>query len=365
MIVYVSPAEVNGGILQFSTAITKKTKVFKNCKLFLPDMVDEKFYNDIRNEVVTYNKVKTLRNKDERIYSIAEQILSFSPTIVIFLEDSILMQQLNMILYKRGIRTAVVIHDVHHHPYRNMSARRIMVDVIRRKMTKKTVKQCHSIILLSQNSQKLFSNEYKADNTVVFRLPAHVPETPPVVPKEIAKMKEKFLLFFGRVDKYKGINRLCKAYISAPQELKCKIKLVIAGKGDFSDEELSLINSDDNIKAISRFMEDGEMIWLFENSEAVVIPYIEASQSGVLPIAYKFGKPVIVSDLDGLIENVSEGKTGYIFHTDEELKEILSRSDNFCFSEKDIFDYYEENYLWENNIRKLLEDLNTNDKKGK
>ena len=354
MIIYVSPAEMNGGILQFSTTIARETRALQACKLFLPDVVDPKYFADISDDVIGYPKVKTLKKNDKGIYDIAEKIMSFSPDIVVFVEDSILMQQLNAILHKNRIKTAMVVHDVHHHPYRKMGMRRIAVDFIRRKMTKKTVRQCDRMILLSQNSERIFQAEYKRDNTVVFKLPAHTPKTAPVIPAELTQMAGEYYLFFGRIDEYKGIGRLCEAYTALSDERKEACKLVIAGKGNLSDQEIGFIEREPNIKLIRRFIEDGEMIWLFENCKAVILPYVEASQSGVLPIAYQFGKPVVVSNLQGLTENILPERTGCIFDTTDELEQALAQFDAYQFSEQDILEYYETAYTWKNNLEKLL-----------
>ena len=359
MIVYVSPAEMNGGILQFSISMARETKKLRDCKLFLPDTVESKIYEDISENIVTYNKVKTLKNNDKRICGIVKKIMSFSPEAVIFLEDSILMQQINRILNKAGISTAMVIHDIRHHPYRNMGTRRIAVDIVRRIMTRKTIKECTRIILLSKNSKLAFKDKYKSDNTVIFRLPAHMPNAQSEIPAELKNNSENFFLFFGRIDKYKGINILCSAYSSLQKNVKCRNKLVIAGKGNLSDEELRLINEDPDILLINRFIEDGEMVWLFQNSAAVIMPYVEASQSGVLPIAYKFTKPVIVSDLRGLTENVLQNKTGYIFNTTDELKEILCHFDTNDFSQQDIAEFYQRNFSWENGLENLFDIFQT------
>lgn len=359
MVVYVSPAETNGGILQFSISIARETRAFRKCKLFLPNVVDSKLFEDIYEDVVIYEKVKTLRKNEKGICNIAVQIMALSPTVVIFLEDSILMQQINEILHKAGISTAIVIHDIQHHPYRKMGVRKIVVDLIRRVMTRKTIKMCTRIVLLSKNSESAFRNKYKSNNSTVFRLPAHIPNAQAVMPSELTSDFGDYFLFFERIDEYKGINRLCLAYSALPAELKSTKKLVIAGEGNLSDEELELINADTNIHLINRFIEDGEMIWLFQNSSAVIMPYIEASQSGVLPIAYKYGKPVVVSNLQGLTENVSARKTGCVFDTIDELKDILYRFDKNEFSEKEILEFYQKNYSWKGNLEDLLDNFQT------
>lgn len=357
MIVYVSPAEINGGILQFSIALTKETGAIGNSILFLPDVIDDELLSDIKDSVIKYKKIKTLNSKNAQIADAAQKIADLSPEMVIFVEDSILMQQLCRILYKKGIKTAMVVHDIQHHPYRKMGFRKIAVDTLRRKMTKKTVKKCTKIILLSNNSEKAFKKEYKAENTVIFRLPAHVPDAFPENVKELSLEVKNYFLFFGRIDEYKGIGRLCRAYSSLPEQYKQENELVIAGNGKLSDEESDLIQADKHIHIVSRFITDAEMIYLFQNCKAVVLPYTEASQSGVLPIAYKYGKPVIVSDLDGLTENVVDEKTGYIFKTENELASILHNINIDENMRLAISDYYSENYNWQNGIKKLLNDI--------
>lgn len=356
MVVYVSPAEVNGGILQFSTSITRETGALTDCRLFLPDVVDKSLYQDIADNVVPYVKVKTLKGNSTGILSVARHIMFLSPDIVIFVEDSILMQQLNGILNQNAVKTAMVVHDVQHHPYRKMGARRVLVDIIRRRMMRNTIKHIDKIVLLSANSEEAFRREYKAENTVVFRLPAHVPNVLPKKPLEIENEGKKFFLFFGRIDKYKGIDTLCRAYSKLTEEFKAETGLVIAGNGQLSEEESQLIQSECHITPIIRFISDEEMIWLFQKAVSVVLPYIEASQSGVLPIAYKFGKPVIVSNLRGLTENVVEKKTGYVFRTMDELSESLIQVEQSDPEAMKLYieKYFEENFSWKKNIKKLF-----------
>lgn len=92
--------------------------------------------------------------------------------------------------------------------------------------------------------------------------------------------------------------------------------------------------------------------------ESIVLPYIEASQSGVLPIAYKYGKPVIVSDLPGLTENVWEQHTGLIAKDIDALVNAMEQTDDEIFYQtmcRDVTDYYRENYNWEQNLKGVLE----------
>ncbi len=358
MVAYVTPAEMNGGILQFSTTIARETVGLTDFRLFLPNVIGNEYIRDIQDNVIYYSKKKTLKSTDSGVIALADQIASTIPNVVIFLEDTILMQQVNAILHNRGIKTVLVVHDIEHHPYRNMSLRRMLVDGIRRLMTIRTVKNVDNVILLSNNSEAKFRERYKVTNTLVFRLSAHVPMVESSKPPEMSE-EENYYLFFGRLDEYKGIEILCQAYSKLSHDRKIKNKLIIAGRGVLSETEKQLIAQEDCIQLIQRFISDYEMIWLFEHCQAVVLPYIEASQSGVLPIAYKFGRPVIVSKLDGLTENVLPGVTGLVFNNESELTKCLEKIDSlFKSSGRNIKLYYEEQYDWKRNIGRLLFELN-------
>jgi glycosyltransferase involved in cell wall biosynthesis len=51
---------------------------------------------------------------------------------------------------------------------------------------------------------------------------------------------------------------------------------------------------------------------LFQRCSVVVLPYIDASQSGVIPTAYGFKKPVVVTNVGSIPEIVDDGVTGFI-----------------------------------------------------
>ncbi len=361
MVVYITPAEGNGGILQFSTTIARETKKFYECLLFVPDSVDDKFLIEVKDCVCRYTKIKTVNNNDNRIKLLCQQVIDLKPEKVIFLEDSVLMQQMNSILRKKKITTAIVIHDVVYHPANNFTFRKKFVEHLRQQSLNKTINTASCLILLSNNSVRYFQErhpKYKA-KTIMFRLGAHIPNIGGTRPGEIENQIKEYLLFFGRIDKYKGIGRLCKAYSSLSQEEQKNTKLVIAGRGTFSEEEQSLIEDNKNIILINRFITDEEMVWLMQHTKAVVVPYIEASQSGVVPIAYHFGKPVISSNLPGLVENIVPNKTGIIFDDAAELKTALEKTcgNSIDIKNSDISSFYEGTYNWENNIRKLLDEV--------
>lgn len=125
--------------------------------------------------------------------------------------------------------------------------------------------------------------------------------------------QEKVILFFGRIEKYKGLDFLIKAFFRASVDLP-GWKLVIAGSGDLTPVEPDLRHP--RIEVINRFISDAEVAALMERSSMVVLPYSEATQSGVIPIAYAFSKPVIAMNVGSLGEMVLHGETGLLVPPD-------------------------------------------------
>lgn len=126
--------------------------------------------------------------------------------------------------------------------------------------------------------------------------------------KNIIK-EEQSVLFFGRIMAYKGIEYLIKAEPLIKEKIP-DVKIVIAGEGDFTSYQ-KLIR-DNNFEILNKFIPDEEVAMLFLKSKIIVLPYTEASQTGIIPIAYSFKKPVIVTNVGGLPESVDDGKTGFV-----------------------------------------------------
>lgn len=126
---------------------------------------------------------------------------------------------------------------------------------------------------------------------------------------------EKVLLFFGFVREYKGLKHLIRA-LPKVVDLCENIKLLIVG--DFGDNKqlyVDLIQEcgvEKYIEIHDEYIPDKEVEKYFTASDLVVLPYESATQSGIVQIAYSFEKPVIVTNVGGLPDVVSDGKTGYV-----------------------------------------------------
>lgn len=156
----------------------------------------------------------------------------------------------------------------------------------------------------------------------------------------------KILLFFGYVRKYKGLGYLLKAMPMILQKEE-NIQLWIVGEFGKNQEEYSSLIEELGIqkwvKTVASYIPDREVEKYFAASDLVVLPYISATQSGIVQIAYGFEKPVVVTRVGGLPDVVENHVTGYV--VEPENAQELARA---------VIDFFEgkKEALFAENIRK-------------
>lgn len=129
-------------------------------------------------------------------------------------------------------------------------------------------------------------------------------------------VKGSYILFFGWIREGKGVEYLLPA-MKRVHDQRPNLKLVVAGKGDYYFEK-SEYDGLDYISFINRFVPDYELANLIANCKFVVVPYTEATQSGVIMSAYAFAKPVLATNVGGLPEMVGSDEFGKVVHAGSE-----------------------------------------------
>jgi len=119
------------------------------------------------------------------------------------------------------------------------------------------------------------------------------------------------ILFFGSIWEYKGLKYLIEAESLLSRALK-GFKITIAGKGEDLTKYTRCMIDPSHYEIINDFIPDEQVAGLFQKASVVVLPYVDASQSGVVPLAFAFGKPVVVTNVGSIAEAVSQGEDGFI-----------------------------------------------------
>ena len=171
----------------------------------------------------------------------------------------------------------------------------------------------------------------------------------------------KYLLFFGFIRKYKGLDILLRAFADERIQ-EAGIKLIIAGEYYDKPEEYQAIIEEHGLeKALVQandFIPDSEVSTYFSAADMVVQTYKTATQSGVTQIAYYYHNPMLVTDVGGLAELVPHNKVGYVTSTD--IKEMADAILDFYENKREA--EFVENikterlrFTWESMIAKLFE----------
>ncbi len=192
---------------------------------------------------------------------------------------------------------------------------------IDRVLTKIGLANASSFIALSGSVEKqldLFRGDrkvYRSELPIVTTYEQNVVTNKIEARKKLGYLpQDKILLFFGYVREYKGLDVLIRAFPLAKKTIP-ELKLLIVGEFyDSPEKYMKLIRELDltsDVKVVNEFVPNENVGDYYAPSDVVVLPYKEATQSGILKIAYGFEKPVIVTDVGGLHESVEEGQTGF------------------------------------------------------
>jgi glycosyltransferase involved in cell wall biosynthesis len=119
------------------------------------------------------------------------------------------------------------------------------------------------------------------------------------------------ILFFGRIWDYKGLKYLIEAEPIISREFP-DVKIVIAGQGDDFEKYRSQMVNPDRFVVDNDWISDEDRAEYFSRAAMVVLPYTDATQSGVVPVAYNFRKPVVATNVGALPDCVTHGETGLL-----------------------------------------------------
>ena len=134
--------------------------------------------------------------------------------------------------------------------------------------------------------------------------------------RELGIAESRVILFFGFIKAYKGLHVLLDAVPALRAELGADFRLLVVG--DFYEDEapyrerIANLGIGDRVTLVPGYTPNEEVPRYFVAADLVVLPYLSATQSGIVQIAYRYDRPVVTTNVGGLPEFVAEGKTGYL-----------------------------------------------------
>lgn len=280
-----------------------------------PRLLYKKEQRDFSNDTFNIEETQYLLHTANPInwFSTARKIKNMNPDLVIIQwwhpYFAPCYQAIVGKLRSKGIRTLFVCHNVFPHE-------RFLMDKL---LTSKALQKGDYFIVQSTQDEEDLKSIIPDARYVRAVYPTYNAFKMQDMSKEEARKQlgirddEKVLLFFGFVRKYKGLDYLINAVPMITESLSdCKL-LVVGDFGEDKQEYLEQISrASSAIKVYDGYIPDKEVEKFFAACDVVVLPYISATQSGIVQIAYGFNKPVIATNVGGLPDVVTDNKTGFL-----------------------------------------------------
>lgn len=266
--------------------------------------------------------------------------------------------------WKKKFNLFMTIHDLAPHEMNKAIHKEIKQKIIYRHLNSMTDK-IDNLITNSKDQLLQLNQKYPKKNCYLHEFPTLITKEIENGNLQVPELKgiTNYILFFGRIESYKGLHILYEAWMK-DEDIHNKYKLVIAGSGD---NYINRCKDEKNIIFINRYIKDEEVKALFENAILTVYPYISATQSGVLSLSSYFGIPILASDIH-FFRHISESGIGVTFKnqnaTDlaQKLKFILQQ-DLSSYKQQES-KYYQEKYN-SDRLRTRLMEIYTNINKTK
>lgn len=349
------------GMLHYSSQFCNELSKYVDLKVAIADYYNENLYKDDINFI----KIKTNPNFKSFIFDtiffwnhiiFIYKILKFNPEIVHFIDNHpwyIFYWKLFKILWYR-------IYVTQHDPTLHSWEWSTLLWKIATKVNQ----------ILRNLSDKLFVHWDKLKNEVINKYNISENKVFSIVHWNFNFFKDVFskwwivenntFLFFWRVVDYKWLDILLESLILVKEKIS-DFKLIIAWPGDLSKYSDNINKLKSNLEIYNYNIEPEEAYKYFEKSEFVVLPYLDATWSWVIPVAYAFYKPVIITNVWELPSVVENNITWIIFEKNNVAK--LAESIIFMLENKKKViemwkkwrEFSDNNLGWEWVVRKVYE----------
>lgn len=287
--------------------------VLKNIKDHLPAGYQIKVILVLRNDVSNYPELVELNGMDIEHIIIKNPLLNILSKAFPFFFDELILRKVKKdnadLLYilfgglffknVRRIKSKVdilyTIHDLNPHEKNKTSWRDRWLSETENKRDHNLVVNSDYLITNSATQFIQLQDIYGVNKVFYAEMPSLVNSRIATGSMNIPELIEEkdYILFFGRIDRYKGLDKLVKSHLESGIETT----LVIAGSGKLWFD----IPVSDKIILINRYIHDEELNFLFKNAKMSVMPYLSITQTSLISIPFYFRCPVIFSKINEFI----------------------------------------------------------------
>lgn len=272
-------------------------------------LYDKKYYSESNIKIIQIDSERSyitmiLKMMNPLMYYRVFKIIDFEkPDIIHILVEDLLVGILSCLLKVRGYKLVLTEHDPSLHVGEKC------IEKIDQRLTKSLIRKRVNAIIVHGNHLKNILIRRGIKDNKIWAIP-HGDYSFYTKWDGNIEIEKKSILFFGRIIDYKGLEYLITAENKIASIIP-NIKIIIAGNGDFSKYE-NLIKNKGHFEIHNRYILDEEIASFFQRASVIVLPYTDGSQSGIIPIAYAFKRPVVVTNVGSIPEVVDNGITGFI-----------------------------------------------------
>ena len=289
---------------------------------FFHDYEDEFFKKNVKEELhkksIFYKEANSTKNKSMNLVtnrssyeSLLLKICEEKKIKLVHYINGIPSIRMQRLFEMMGMEVLSTVHDLETH-----EAKKVWYKMLRHKIVYKRLADnlvyARNLVTNSMEQYSKLINRFPTKQVYYHSFPSLVSQDilkGHDTPIELDKVCKPYILFFGRIEEYKGIQLLYKAFEECSQ-LYDNYELVIAGSGQLSFDRHP---NEKNVVFINRYIKDSEVAYLYQHAHSVVYPYISATQSGVLSLAFFYQTPVLASDVPFFKNILAPSNTGLLF----------------------------------------------------
>lgn len=238
------------------------------------------------------------------------------------------------------------VHEVHALKYADNSKIARLIEFIYMKRIRNVIYHSDRTynILKGKNINMLFVPHFK----YVFQKEYNKAKVSKDIIESFNNKDVKKFLFFGNLSTVKGIDVIVKVFKHIDN---ANYELVIAGK---NVENINFQNvRSHNIKIFDRHINDDELVFLYSNTDYILLPYRKSSQSGIFAMAAYFHKPMVLSDIPYFSEMLSEfpsfGIKSSLSAYEKTILNLIEKDDNIYYNNEDC-----EKFEMKKNIEEFI-----------